>query len=311
MIVAMVATIAAIVMAYINGNIIPITEQKGLALPSACSWIASGAVSTTINILLVLAAASMMILLNKLHNIIRSISTLFATIFIVMQAATPGLAGQLYDGTVLCLTILFATFILFSTFGRYNETRSIFLIFFLLALGALTQYAYALFIPAFILGCIQMRTLTFRGLLAAGIGLISPLWILWGLGIIRLDEINLPSFTSVASALSFNDTMRLTSTIGFTILVTLVTGVANFMKVYGYNARTRAFNGFFGILTIFTIILLFVDFTNIAVYIPLLNCCAAMQIGHFFVINHHVRTYIPILSLILIYAAFCVWTFLG
>lgn len=311
MIATMAAAVVAVVMAFIGNIIIPIAEQKGLGLPSANSWITSAAISTTLNLILVIATTLMMILLNKRYNIIRSISSLYATAFIVMQLSIPGLAGQLYDGTILCLTVLLSTFILFSTFGRHNETRSIFLIFCMLSLGALTQYAYALFIPAFIIGCIQMRTLTFRGLLAAGIGIFTPLWILWGLGIIRLNEINIPSITSAISPLSLNDTMRLTSTIGFTILVTVVTGVANFMKIYGYNSRARAFNGFFGILTISTIILMFVDFSNIAVYIPLLNCCAAMQVGHFFVINHHIRTYIPIITILLIYAIFCLWTFIG
>ncbi len=308
MVIAMVIAIAAIVMAFSHGDVIPITGTKGLGLPSANTWISSGVISLTVNIVLVVATSLFMILLNKRYNIIRSISSLYATIFIVMQVATPGLAGQFYGGTILCLITLFATYILFSVFGRHNETKSIFLIFFLLSLGALTQYAYAFFIPVFILGCIQMRALSFRGLLAAGIGVITPVWVLWGLGIIQPDEIEMPSFTSLFSAISRNDALRLISTVGFTLIVSMGMGVLNFMKIYSYNSRTRAFNGFFGILAIVTSILLIIDYTNIVIYVPLLNCCAAMQIGHFFVINSHTRTYIPIIILILIYAAFYLWT---
>lgn len=311
MIIAIVAAVAVIVVNFVRDNILVISESKGLGLPSAGSWVDSGMLSLAINIVLMTAAAMLMILLNKRYNIIRSISSLYATMFIVMQASLPGLAGRFHDGTLLCVTTLFATFILFSTYGRHNETRSIFMVFFLLATGALTQYAYAFLIPIFLLGCVQMRTLTFRGLLAAGIGIFTPVWILWGFDVIRPDEIELPDFTSVFLALEHDDAIRILATVGFTALITIVAGVANFMKIYSYNSRARAFNGFFGILAITTIILLSVDFTNITVYISLLDCCAAFQVGHFFVINSHKRTYIPIIALFLIYSAFSLWFLIG
>lgn len=304
MIVAIVAAVAVIVVNFLRGNILVISESKGLGLPSAGGWVAPGELSLALNIALTIVAAMLMILLNKRYNIIRSMSSLYAAMFIVMQASLPGLACRFGDGTLLCVTTLFAAFILFSTYGRPGETRGVFMVFFLLAAGALTQYAYAFLIPVFLLGCVQMRILTFRTLLAAGIGIVTPVWILLGLGVIRLDEIALPDFTNIFSLLDRDDAILILASAGFTVLVTIVTGVANFMKIYGYNSRARAFNGFFGILAGTTIMLLLVDFSNITVYLPLLNCCAAFQVGHFFVINRHRRTYIPIIALILIYAAF-------
>lgn len=309
MVVAMLIAIVAIIVSYAHGTILPIEGSKGLGLPSANEWISLPLVSMIVNGLLCISIAVMMILLNKRYNVIRSMSSLYATIFIIIQASTPELAGQLYGGTILCLVVLIASAVLFSTFGLHNETHSVFLMFFMLSLGAMTQYAYLFFIPVFLVGMIQMRTMSLRAFTATIIGIITPPWILWGLGIIEPDAIEIPRFTSVFSAITQGDIIRLAVTVGFTLLVTIVAGVVNFMKIYSYNSRARAYNGFVGILAIATAILLIVDYTNFAIYVPMLNYCAAMQVGHMFVINHKTRSYIPLTLLILVYLSFYIWSY--
>lgn len=81
----------------------------------------------------------------------------------------------------------------------------------------------------------------------------------------------------------------------------VVAGVFNMVKVYSYNARTRAYNGFFIVLFLLSCIFALVDYERFAVYLPMINLTAAFQIGHFFVINDQKRSYIPLLVIICLY----------
>jgi lipopolysaccharide export LptBFGC system permease protein LptF len=43
------------------------------------------------------------------------------------------------------------------------------------------------------------------------------------------------------------------------------------------------------------------------IYLPMLNVCAAIQVGHFFVINRRKRSYIGVLCVIALYVALYLW----
>lgn len=307
----MALTVMAAVIAYWRGDVLHITGGKGLGLPSANEWISDGALSLAINLTLNIGIACMLVLINKSFNILRTLTVLFSTLFLVFQTALPSVIGQFYGGTLLCIVILCAMCLLFSTFGqRRPDRRNIFLAFFLLSLGTLTQYAYALYIPVFLIGCVQMRCLSFKGFLAALIGLVTPVWILWGLGMLNFDNVTVPKFVPVFTALNRHEAIQFIVTVGLTILLIIGFGAYNFIKIYSYNSRARAYNGFIGIIALVTMVYAAADYTNTAAYIPLLNTCAAVQGAHFFTINPGRRSYIGILILILTYTALYLWAIL-
>ena len=79
----------------------------------------------------------------------------------------------------------------------------------------------------------------------------------------------------------------------------------NAIKMMSYNSRIRAANGFLTVLMLATILFIFIDYNNIYVYISLLNILVAYQIGHYFATHiQSNRSYIGILSIMLIYLAF-------
>lgn len=304
----MVIAIVATIVSYYTGNIVDIPGDTGTWLPSADDWLPAGGTSLVINLVLNVLIAAMLILLNKRFNILRSPSDLFAGLFLILQMSLPSFMGQFYGGTLLCFAVLFLTYKLYMAFNRPYPLQPIFLIFFLLTVGAMSQYAYLFYIPVFMIGCAQMRIFSFKTLLAVGIGIIAPVWILWGFDLISLRDIKLPHFVNVFSAIDSKEMLQLLVTVGVTVMATFVFGILNLVRVFNYNSKTRAYNGFISIMSFVTIILVLADYTNSATYIPLLNCCAAFQMGHYFAINNYQRSYIAILGIIAVYIALYWWS---
>ena len=304
----MVIAIVAIIVSYYTGNVVDIPGDTGTWLPSADDWLPAGGTSLVINLVLNVLIAAMLILLNKRFNILRSPSDLFAGLFLILQMSLPSFMGQFYGGTLLCFAVLFLTYKLYMAFNRPYPLQPIFLIFFLLTVGAMSQYAYLFYIPVFMIGCAQMRIFSFKTLLAVGIGIIAPVWILWGFDLISLRDIKLPHFVNVFSAIDSKEMLQLLVTVGVTVMATFVFGILNLVRVFNYNSKTRAYNGFISIMSFVTIILVLADYTNSATYIPLLNCCAAFQMGHYFAINNYQRSYIAILGIIAVYIALYWWS---
>lgn len=302
-----IAVIATIVSFYI-GNIADIPGDTGTWLPPADDWLPVGGISIVINLSLNILIAVMLILLNKKFNILRSTSNLFAGLFLILQIALPSFIGQFYGGTLLCVVVLFSTFKLYATFNQQFPLQPVFLIFFLLMTGAMSQYAYLFYIPIFMIGCAQMRIFNLRTLLAAGIGIVTPVWILWGFDLISLRNVEIPHFVNIFNAIDSHEMLQVLVTIGVTVLLILVFGVLNLIRVFNYNSKTRAYNGFISILSFITVILVLADYTNLATYIPLLNCCAAFQMGHYFAVNNYQRSYIAILGIVAIYIALYWWS---
>ena len=304
------AAIAGTCVSYSLGDVMPIVGSKGLGLPSANSWLPPCVTSLVINLTLSIAVALVVLFLNKRFNLMHTTSVLVVGLFPLIQTALPSVAGQFYGGTLLCSVVMLCSYALFTAFHNPAATRSVYLIFLLLSLGALTQYAYVMYIPVFLIGCAQMRIFTGRTLTAALLGVITPIWILAGFGVINLTEVTLPEFTNIFAALRNRELLQMTVTIGCTLLLCIITGAGCMLRTYSYNTSGRAFNGFIYIVSIATIALVFVDYTNVATYIPLLNCCTAYHTAHFFAIHDKRLSYIGILAVITIYAGLYAWSIL-
>lgn len=257
-----------------------------------------------------LAAIGWVLYINRAFNVLRSLTWLVATMFLSMEVAQPMLADSFYSGTLLLLSAVVMTGILFSSFGETASQRSIFLIFLLLSALSLFNLAFIFYWPVMILGCMQMRVFSLRTILAALMGTVTPLWILLGFGIVAVDELRFP-------ALSFNFRQFLEPgmietgvSVAFTILTGFFFAAANLLKILSYNSRTRAYNGFITIMLLFTALFAVANIGNILFYLPLLNLLTAYQVGHFFTYRRHQRSYIAILGLMACYFGLYFWAIL-
>ncbi len=305
--IAFALMVASAVYALSSGSAGLIPGDKGLVFPSANEWISSPLSGLWVNIAIIAAVIVLMIFVNKIYNIPRTITLIYATFFAVMQTASPTVSSQLFSGTVLLAVVSGCMVMMFGTFAQPMALRRVFLVFFLLSSASATQYAYVAYLPAFAIGCAQMRILTFRTVLAALLGIISPWWILLGGQIITFDDFHAPHFISVLSATTARDSMILITAVSLTVVLTVVAYAMSLLKLMTYNARTRACNGLLTLITATSIIAMAVDFTNFLTYIPMLNFCAAFFLGHLFVIRRGARGWIAILSIITIYYALYLW----
>ncbi len=281
--------------------------DTGLWLPSPESWFASPVVSLAASIAVCLAVGVMMALLNKVFNLLRTVSVAYVGYFMLMQAATPMALSRFDGGETLALAAMVWMMLLFGAYQQPQLTRRVFLIFFIAAAGSLFEYGFILYVPLLLLGCHHMRIISLRALLAALVGLLTPVWILWAFGVIDLSAINLPPLPDPIAVVSRSSTLPTAVTVGITLLAGLYFGVANILKVMSLNARSRAYNATLSAFGIFTGVLCIIDFNNIAFYAALLNATTAMQVGLYMRLYSRQRGYAALLVLLGCYAASLIW----
>ena len=264
----------------------------GLVLKSPNLWIDSADLSYFCNVAGTVVCAFLMIAINRLFNVLRTVSEVFVGFFFLFQVSVPAYMGDFSGGIIFAVLILLATMLLYSSYQEPDLTRRVFLVFFLLAFGSLFEYGFLFFIPLFLFGCYQVRNLSPRGLVAVFLGLITPFWILWGFDLIHLSDFHTlppPDFTGF---FNFSDSTEISVAVLFATGTAIVTGVMNLLKVISFNNRSRVYFSFLSALGVLAALLCVVDCNNILFYTPLLYCMTAMQGGMFMRLYQDSRAYI-------------------
>lgn len=299
----MIAAVMACIYFFV-GNTLVYPDYGSLGLPSANEWFAS---LPTLGFLLSLIANGItvvvMLLLNKIFNVFRSMTSLFIAFYAMMQLASPDLLTQFYTGTMLAVVVPVCMLLLFSCYRRPEATRRIFLIGFLLSAFTATQYCYAFYIPAFLLGCGQMAVFNRRMVSAALMGIATP-WILYlGFGIIASADLRWPQMSILFSEIDLEGALLFAVCLGVTALLLLLSYTLNVVRTIAYNAHARAVNGSFTVVSLVTLVVMCVDYRNIISYVPMLNYCAAIELTHYFSTHRANKSHIVILSILAVYAA--------
>lgn len=285
----------------------PAPGSPGLWLTGPDRWISDPVISWIISVAASCAIGFLMALVNKVFNLLRTVSVAFVGYFMVMQAATPMALTGFDGGELLALTALVCMSLLYSVYQEPQMTQRIFLLFFLIAGGSVVEYGFALYIPVFLLGCYQMRVLVPRTVIAAIVGLLVPVWILWGFGVIDPACIMIPPMPDPVLIFNRSEAIPQAISVGLTLVAGLYFGSANVIKVIALNARSRAFNGLLSAIGAFTGLLCILDFTNVAFYVTLLNACTAMQAGLYMKLYATRRAYAPVLAVLACYVATFIW----
>ncbi len=308
-ILAIAAGIAAMLSWSAGDEVMTFPSDRGPALPSPNLWFEAGsAASFGINALILLISCGTMIFINGRYNILRGFSVSFAGLFLLMTAATPGIATVFQGGSLLALAALLGTLLFFTIYNAPKRgSKRVFLTFFLITAGALTQYGFLILLPVFLIGMGQMRVLRFRDLVAAGIGVIAPLWLWWAFSP-GFPSLHAPEFDNPFAPLTLIERIRFLATVGVTLLTGFLLGGYNMVKVYSYNAKARALNGLLAVTGVATGIAAIANWSNMAFYVTLLNVCVAFQAGHFLNLNINNRTgYISTLVLVVLYGGLWLW----
>lgn len=299
--------LAAARIAFMYGDITYIEGDRGLVFPSVNLWVSDHWLEMAVNtgLLLVVSLGWMFVL--QFFNPMRAMTSLPAAFFLIMSSSTPDLLDQLYTGTVLVMAMVACIALLWPTYSNVSGTRNIFLIFTILSSLTMTQYAYAIFIPVFVLGIVQMKIFSLRSVLAMLLGLFTPWWIVLGAGLADPADIHLPEFANFFTQFDNTDAIQLVIVTLATIVLLITAWTTNVMKVITLNANLRAFNGSLSMIALFTVFAIVADFTNAATYLPLLYLLTSYQLAYSFVSHQGRRSYIGIIFVMLIYIGFYIW----
>lgn len=259
-----------------EGGMLP-PANRGFGLMSPDRWITVPWLSFVAGIAANFVAMAGIMLLNRSFNLIRGLrggGLLFAALFMLMQGASPG-AGQFTGGSLMVLVALVSFALLYSVYQRSDMTRRVFLVFVMLGAGSLVQYGFIPYFAVMVTGCVQMRVMNMRALIAILSGSLVPVWILWAFGVVSIDSFALPDFVNIFAP----GTLRAALPVAAATLVAMIagcsTGLLDMLQVYARNAKTRALFGLMATTGIMTGVLSVIDFANIEFYLPLLNLTTA------------------------------------
>lgn len=278
MILCALALMGAAAVALMTGVKPATSEGTGIFFSLRGTFIEAGPVSALINVAGILATGGIMLALNKVFSYVRSVTHLFVSAFFLLQVAHPSGLVSFNTGTLLCLVTALAIMPLFSSYQDRHSQRSIFLIFALIATGSMFHYGFLVLIPAFLLGFMNMGVFNLKGLLAMFFGLVTPFWIVLGLGIATPADFVMPQVDGVWN-LAGKSRMTLVLA-SLTALLGIVLAVMNLMTIMNYRMQTRVYNAFFVFVLAALLIALCLDFGNVAIYLPLLGLMVAVQIAH-------------------------------
>lgn len=260
-------------------------QGEGIFFTLQGAFIETGPVSAAINVLCLFATGGILLALNKVFTFVRSMTHLFVSAFFLLQLAHPSGLVSLNAGTLLGLMGAVTLMPLFASFQDSHAQRSIFLIFALVATGVMFHYGFLMLIPVYLLGFANMRVLDFKGMLAMLIGLVTPFWIVMGLGITSPSDAHLPQWALMERPqLTIQFGMALaTSAIGIALMV------MNLLTVVNYRMQPRVYNISLMIMLVMVIITLCLDYHDLAVFLPLLNLMVAVQMAQAYTLGASFR----------------------
>ena len=304
---AVLAVLGTLLAAGVNAiDVVP--GDRGLGFRSANNWVDSPGLSLYVSLLVYVLSAFAIVAINRFYNLLHTLSLICGAFFLWMLGACPMSMGQVQGGMLLLIVMLISITLLFNAFDNPSDTPRVFLAFFLVTAGALTQYGFVPYLPILLMGCGQMRIFNVKTLLAVGTGILTPLWIVWGIRLVDFREVTKPVFDSIFNTFTGPKIVWFLSLSGFTIIVNILLIIVNVIRIYSYNLITRARNGLLIMTSVVTMIMMALDFTNIPFYYPLLCCCTGFQLGHFAHFHQGRRSgYLVLSGIVLAYAGFYIW----
>lgn len=260
------------------------TGNAGLCLPSPNLWELPQPLSSAAAFTLLLVIAFGLILLNKKNNFIAGQDLVYPASFLVMTAANPWLTHYLGESAILAFGNLLCLALLFSCYGRRDNQNASFYLGSLLGIGAMTQYAFVLYAPVYLLAAVMLKTMRLRDAAAYAIGLFAPFWVTFGSGILpitdfRIPDIELIFFTGFAPP---PEVLVMLIATGVTILLGLILLMNNAVSLTRASSKARAFNRVVNLLGVATALFLVVDFANMTAYLCTLFLCVGIQLANAF-----------------------------
>ncbi len=248
--------------------------------------------SVVLNVLVVTGIGMLLQLLNKVYAFVRSSTSLIGSSFYMLTMANPYTAYSFGAGTALAFVLVLASFYLFVSYLNPKAQYSIFLTFVVVTTFAMFNWAFVLLLIAFMLGFMQMQVMQWRALVAMALGVITPLWIVLGLGIVSPSQFMPLQLSMVWATPQLPQLGMFLVSVVVTAVAAIVLTVINLYTIIGYRHQRRVYNAFFMLTGIITIVAMCLFYHDIQVFLPLLNVVLAVEVAHAYTISHAQRRYI-------------------
>lgn len=296
-------------LAYLLGSTDKTIASEGLIAGWGNSITLLPEINLGVAVLLNGLVTALLLHLNKTYHLLRSMTMLQGTFFLTFILAFPSLLYSACSGTLLCLTVIWCVGLLYRCYGTESvDTRKVFLTFVLLSAGTSFDVSFLVYIPILILACVQLRLISLRTCSAIILGLITPWILILGFGLADIHQIQWPEWDFTRIDLSITHLSLSLGTGLFTVCVAIAALLQNAIKYITYNIQARSMIGVINTLTVATSLVAIVDYGNLYSYLALLISCSAFQAAHLFAqIHNFAKSYLAILSIILIYIFIYVW----
>ncbi|MDE6011101.1 MAG: hypothetical protein K2F87_06640 [Muribaculaceae bacterium] len=264
----------------------PSPADFGIVFPSPDRWQIPPLWAEAINVAVIALCAPLAYLINKTFSLLKSPQPVWALFYLPLTCCNLQVSGQL-TATAITLPVTLILFtVLFSSYRAVNATQPIFFCATCISVGSMFQQAFIPFIIALFISGIVMNIMRIKELLALGLGLLAPYWVLIGFGVIGLGQFHAPHFSTVFTSVIGP---RLTPVLtGGTMLLTvaLLLALNNGMKLYAGNAQIRSYNNVVNVFGLTAVVAMLFDIDNINAYVGVFNLWVALQFGNLFTLWH-------------------------
>lgn len=256
--------------------------ETGLSLPPPSQWVGSDFLSWLLNFVLLGLCATGAWLLNTTYNFIRSTQPVLPAVFVVVCASNPAITDGLSSSLILCGVNIICLWFLFGSYDSRNATQTLFTVATFVSLGTMFEYAFLPMAIVYIIAAFSMKAMRIKEFCAFILGLLSPWWIVLGIGLISIHDLRIP-----APFLIFDDPTRaeesflLMVAAGLAIFISIFFGAADAMRIYAGNSQVNAMNGVIYWLGIICVACMIFDFANMFAYLATLYFCMSVQIANF------------------------------
>lgn len=298
MLLCALALVAVAAVAFVLGVKPCQVEETGLLFKVGDDFFSSRLISAAANVSALLATGFIVLGVNKVFTFVRSMTRLVASAFFLLMLANPSALVSFNAGTLICLLAAVTLLPLFASYQDRHSQRSIFLIFALLATGSMFRFGFVLLVPCFLLGFINMRVMGPRGVLAMLIGLFTPFWIVFGLGIASPTDMTFPRFDTLWSMERVTQSAPLYVLAAAVTVLGIVLALMNLFTVLNYRQQPRVYNIFLMLMLLLVPIAMCLDDCEMAVFLPLLSLMVAVQIAQAHTLRKFAHRYVFILLLI-------------
>ena len=262
----------------------PSPQGHGIFFTIKVPLIADATLSAVVNLLCLLVTGGILLAVNKVFTFVRSMTHLCVSAFFLLQLANPSGLVSFHAGTLMCLVM------------ALTLTPA------LVATGCMFHYGFLILIPVFLLGFLNLGVLNLKGVLAMFFGLVTPFWIILGLGIVSPTEALAPQWM----ALQWPAVNPLIILAAATAVLGIVLAALNLHTIMNYRMQTRVYNAFFIITLVLAVIGMCLDHQDLNVYLPLLNLMVAVQVALVHSLRSSPYRYIFLLLFIAGCAGFCI-----